>query len=135
MKDFIPIDPDETDPAMQLDITSYPNYLGLDDMDGGLHLDKELSAIKRFNFSEYMLEMEANEIIQINLFCNSKDIKVIVRDGYSVGEIIDQLPAIEVYKDNTYGFEIFFLSDGFTMAEVKEQINLLIAALERGKSL
>ena len=133
MKDFVPIDPDETDPAMQLDITCYPNYLGYDD--GELHLDKELYAIKRFNFSEYMLEIEANEIIQINLFCNSKDIKVIVREGYSVGEIIDQLPAIEVYKDNTYGFEIFFLSDGFTMAEVKEQINLLIAALERGKSL
>jgi hypothetical protein len=133
MKDFVPIDPDETDPAMQLDITCYPNYLGYDD--GELHLDKELYAIKRFNFSEYMLEMEANEIIQINLFCNSKDIKVIVREGNSVGEIIDQLPAIEVYKDNIYGFEIFFLSDGFTMAEVKEQINLLITALERGKSL
>ena len=133
MKDFVPIDTEETDPAMQLDITCYPNYLGYDD--GELHLDKELSAIKRFNFSEYMLEMEANEIIQINLFCNSKDIKVIVREGDSVGEIIDQLPAIEVYKDNTYGFEIFFSNDGFTMAEVKEQINLLIAALERGKSL
>ena len=52
MKDFVPIDPDETDPAMQLDITCYPNYLGYDD--GELHLDKELYAIKRFNFSEYM---------------------------------------------------------------------------------
>lgn len=134
MKDFIPIDPDETDPAMQLDITCYPNYVGYDDMDGGLHLDKELSAIKRFNFIEYMLEMEANEIIQVNLFCNSKDIKVIIREGYSVGEIIDQLPAIEVHSDNSSGFEIFFLSDGFTMPEAKEQINLLIAALERGKS-
>ena len=135
MKDFIPIDPEETDPAMQLDITCYPNYLGYDDMDGELHFDKELSAIKRFNFSEYMLEMEANEIIQLNLFCNSIDIKVIVREGYSVGEIIDQLPAIEVHRDNRTGFEIFFSNDDFTMAEVKEQINLLIAALERGKSL
>ena len=70
-------------------------------MDGELHLDKVLSAIERFNFSEYMLDMEANEIIQLNLFCNSKYIKVIVREGYSVGEIIDQLPAIEVYKIHT----------------------------------
>ena len=54
MKDFIPIDPEETDPAMQLDIKCYPGYLGYDDMDGSLHLGKEISAIERFNFSEYM---------------------------------------------------------------------------------
>jgi hypothetical protein len=135
MQDFVPIDTEETDPELQVDISCYPGYLGSNDLDGGLYLVKELSAFERFKFSKYMLEMEANEIIQLSLFCNSKNIKVIVREGYSVGEIIDQLPAIEVYKDNTYGFEIFFLSDGFTMAEVKEQINLLIAALERGKSL
>ena len=74
MKDFIPIDPEETetDLAMQLDISFYPGYLGLVHMDGRLHFDKELSAIKGFNFSEYMLEMEANEIIQVNLLCESK---------------------------------------------------------------
>ena len=54
MQDFGPIDTEETDPKLQVDISCYPGYLGSDDLDGGLHLDKELSAIERFNFSEYM---------------------------------------------------------------------------------
>ena len=54
MQDFVPIDTEETDPELQVDISCYPGYLGYDDMDGGLHLDKELCAIERFNFSEYM---------------------------------------------------------------------------------
>ena len=57
-----------------------------------------------------MFEMEANEIIQVNLFCISKDIKVIIREGYSVDEIIDLLPAIEVHSDNSSGLEIFNFS-------------------------
>ena len=113
MQDFVPIDTEESDPELQVDISCYPGYLGSDDLDGGLYLVKELSAFERFNFSKYMLEMEANEIIQLSLFCNSKNIKVIVREGYSVGEIIDQLPAIEVHRDNSTGFEIFFSNDDF----------------------
>ncbi len=48
---------------MRLNIKCYPNYLGYDDIDGEVHINRELSALERFNFLEYMYEMEANEII------------------------------------------------------------------------
>jgi hypothetical protein len=133
MKAFKSLDPHGTEPAMQKPLEEYPGFLGYEVNCSELILGPEIVALNEINWQKYFeLADESNLPLEIELKLGNKSIEFMPTDMmFSLGNILDMVPSIDVQKDPEYGYNIFFLKDGYTCLQVEADIKELVKAVKR----
>jgi hypothetical protein len=121
MKLFQSEDPDRP-------IETYQGYLGLYH-DGSVSYEPELSALERIDFNKYRrLLDEMGETRHLQLELPSGTLTLVIDGDQAVGDILDQLPTVDVYIDGP--FLLFFAAEGVAAGELVVSIAALTAAVE-----
>jgi hypothetical protein len=131
MKAFKSLDLYGTEPAMQKPLEEYPGFLGYEVTCSELVLGPEIAALNEINWRKYFeLADESVVPLEIELKLTNKSIKFKPADMmFSLGNILDMVPSIEVQKDHEYGYNIFFLKNGYTYLQVEADIKELVKAV------
>ena len=118
---------------MQKPLEEYPGFLGYEVNCSELILGPEIVALNEINWQKYFeLADESNLPLEIELKLGNKSIEFMPTDMmFSLGNILDMVPSIDVQKDPEYGYNIFFLKDGYTCLQVEADIKELVKAVKR----
>lgn len=131
IKPFVPID-EETG------IEEYPGYLGMT-WDGEISMIKPLSRFQEFDWRGYSRLLDVAERLGEIKYKYRGRIFEIKYDPYTdMAYVVDELQTVEVQQDDgaSYGGMasgsgyIFFLKDGYSLAEANEEFDCLVSALE-----
>lgn len=120
MRTLVPLDED-TGPE------SCPGYLGQIDEGEFSGLNDVLKPLETINWADY-----ADSIAEDAIWLNVGGVgRVEIIPTSSVGEILDQIPSLDVRRESEYGYEIFFLRDDHSLENVAGEIAALVAAVRR----
>jgi hypothetical protein len=131
MKPFEPID-EETG------IGEYPGYIGMT-WDGEISMAKPLARFQGFDWDGYSNLLEdVGRCGEIRFEYRGKICEIDYDPYTDVANVVDKLSTVEVQRDDgaSYGGMasgsgyIFFLKEGYSLAEVNEEFDCLVSALE-----
>ena len=132
MKVFKSLDPIGTEPAMQKPLEEYPGFLGYEMGPSELMLSKELEALNEVNWQKYFeVADEVAQPIEIVLNLDNVEIRFKASEmNWKLGNILEIIPSIEVQQDPDYGYDIFFLNEGYTCLQAETHIRSLVDAVK-----
>ena len=121
MRTLEPLEDEDTGPE------SCPGYLGQIDEGEFSGLNDVLKPLETINWADY-----ADSIAEDAIWLNVGGVgRVEIVPTSSVGEILDQIPSLDVRRAPEYGYEIFFLRDDHSLENVAGEIAALVAAVRR----
>ena len=108
-------------------IEGYPDFLGHTWDDGFASLNDVLKPLDTINWSDYVGSIDEDAI-----WLDVDGVgRVEIATTSSLGEMLDQIPSLDVRRDPECGEEIFFLRDGYAMESVAAHIAALVAAVRK----
>jgi hypothetical protein len=131
MKQFVPIDPEDTPPELQRPIDTYPGYLGTIYDGYEMSLSPPLECLRNFDWLAYR---RLSEDVDLDEGLGS-DTKAFEPGRPS--EILGQLPSIELFRDEVSdqglagaSIVLIFVAEGYTEEDAMLQALTLRASLE-----